>query len=286
MPLSLSNPLTPFVHPTVPLSLSNSVTLYLSLLLYISRCLSLFNPLTLYFTLFFVRPKVPLSLFNSLTLYLSLLLYIARCLHSLSISIFLNLCIPRCPSLSFSLTLSFFLSLLLSLYLSFCIAHGTSVPPVSIYLFLYFTVSLSLYTILKIDFSLGPSHILFIVFSFIIIISCKLQTLLPFITLVLLSLFLSLYARSLPLFLIWHNFCLHSSTFNSLMKTSDLAINSLYIRITVILCAGQLGICIIKTTLYLHWRERERGRECVCVVCFSPVFTHGHLAYIIYTCFS
>ena len=27
-------------------------------------------------------------------------------------------------------------------------------------------------------------------------------------------------------------------------------------------------------------------RECVCVVRFSPLFIHGHLAYIIYTCFS
>ena len=263
----------PLSFPSPPLSVCASNGAYLSIYFSHSFCLHI-SP--------FVQPMVPLSVSNSLNLYLSLLLYIPRCLLSLSISVFLNLCIPRRPFLSFSITLFFFLSLLLSLYLSFCIAHGTPVPSVSIYLFLYFSVSLSLYTYLKIDFSLYPSHILFIVFSFIIIISCKLQTPLPFIELVLLSLFLSLYARSLPLFLIWHNFCLHSSTFNSLIKSSDLAINSLYIKISVLLFAGRLGICIIKSTLYLHLRERES----VCVVCLSPLFTHGHLAYIIYTCFS
>ena len=185
---------------------------------------------------------MPLSASYSFNLYILLLLYIPLCLLSLSISIFLSLCITRHPSLSISLTISFLISLLISL--SLC-------PSVSIYLFLYFTASVSLYTIFKL-FSPLVCPIFLLSFSLLLYFKQAPGSSPFYITLVLLPLFLSLYARSLSLFLIWHNFCLHLSTFNSLMKTSDIVINSLYIKISVLLCTERLGIRMIKTTLYLY----------------------------------
>ena len=142
------------VHPTAPISLSNSLTpsLSISLLLYTPRCLSLFNSLTLYLSLFLYTQRcLSLSVSYSLTLYLSLLSYNPRCISlylilslfisrffftshgasflflSPSVSIFASHGSPLLLSLSFSISLSY------SLYLSFCIAHGTPVPSVSIY---------------------------------------------------------------------------------------------------------------------------------------------------------
>ena len=146
--------------------------------------------------------------------------------------------------LSIYLSHSLFLYLSPNLSLSLC-------PSVSIYLFLYFTASVSLYTIFKL-FSPLVCPIFLLSFSLLLYFRQAPGSSPFYITLVLLSLFLSLYARSLSLFLIWHNFCLHLSTFNSLMKTSDIVINSLYIKISVLLCTERLGIRMIKTTLYLH----------------------------------